>query len=272
MTKWPVRCTLAILLALTVSACADKENAPVSKTREAIAAQVNPRHSGYAGSAGDWKRFLGCWRDRFAALPDGAGRDSALRGQVRPDGAAAAAVMAEMDAAEKRLGVKLPSSYRDFVLAFAAAPRPAGKSLENDTGLLPPSQIGFVRDLSPLSAQLAADYPTESDDAEYLVYGVGQDDAAMRSSYVPQGILIGKYGRNASDEIVLYPRLRTTDGEMEAALGYHAGQFRAPSFAELMRQLSHLELAAPDAVPPYKQGKLRGSCADRLPMRDVWWL
>jgi hypothetical protein len=61
------------------------------------------------------------------------------------------------------------------------------------------------------------------------------------------------------------------DGEMEAALHYHAGEFRAPSFAELMRQLSIMEISTVDHVPPYPQEILKGTCADKLPIADAWW-
>jgi hypothetical protein len=261
---------LVFLLALATGGCHHREGVGSNAPLMLSAPQVNARPSGYAAQPGDWKRFLGCWRDGFAALPDH-DLKSALQGQLRPDDADQARVRAELDAAEKRLGVRLPRSYRDFMLAFAAAQRPAAEALDNYTGLLPPNQIGFVRDLAPYSVQLAAENPWESFDSQYLVYGEGQDDASYRSSYVPLAIFIGKYGEAMFEDLVLYPQLVTEDGEMEAAMGFHAGQFRAPSFAELMRQLSLLELGHVDSVPPYPQTRLRGTCAERLTMREVWW-
>lgn len=240
----------------------------ISKKR--IIAQVNHKNSGYIGGVDSWRGFLSCWLHHpVFSSPDKP--PSAISGQIRPVDADGKDIARKIAAAEKRLGVTLPLSYREFVFAFAASEKNEITNGENGVGLLPLDKIGFMRDLMPLDVKLALEHSSNSVDADYLRYGIGQDEATLRSTYVANGILIGTYGWDSYETIVIYPQLVTEDGEMEAALGLHAGQFRTPSFAELMRQLSYLELAEDESMPPYSQKQLLGTCADRLLLKNVWW-
>lgn len=237
----------------------------------AAVSQVSSRNSGYTAEVADWKRFLACWRDGFVA-PRDTTLASMLQGEIRPEEAADdRKVIAELDNVEKRLGVKLPKSYRDFAVAFAAANRPAQASIDAYGAIFPVSQIGFVRDLSPMSVAIMQEYPVETPDSQYFLYGTEQNEIYGRTSYYKDAILIGKYGSSSFEEILLYPQVLSQDGEMEAGINFHAGSFRATSFAELMRQLGFREVFFPPSMPPYSQEKLRGTCAHLLPLRDVWW-
>jgi hypothetical protein len=121
------------------------------------------------------------------------------------------------------------------------------------------------------SADVAEEDPIESSDVEYVMYGTVQEGTSIRTCYLRNAILIGRYGDSMFEQILLYPQVSTQDGELEAAIRFHASQFRAPSFAEMMRQWSHLEMLLPNTVPPYAQDRLRCTCADHLPMKNVWW-
>lgn len=265
------RCwSVFVLLMLSVVGCTKQDGASVPQKIGGGMGTVTLKHSGYVGNVADWKRFLSCWQDHYAP-PDDLDAASLLQGKVRSGKVHEAQILVELDAAEKRLGIKLPKSYRDFMLAFSPVPRPESREIDNHLGLFPVSQIGFLEDLTPHNAVIAEENPVEASDEKYFIYGADQDYIFIRSSYLRKSILIGKYGEGMFERIVLYPQVTTKDGEMEAAIGFHTGQFRAPSFAEMMRQLSYSEQRFPDAMPPYAQDRLHGMCADHLPMKDVWW-
>ncbi|UXI70354.1 hypothetical protein [Tahibacter amnicola] len=158
-------------------------------------------------------------------------------------------------------------SYRDFVRTYHPATVPGADVV----GFYHPSHVKRMADVEPWYVEVASAHAIDSTNAEYHVYGVAQDDSTGRTRYLADALVVGKYGTNTTDFIVLYPQSLTADGEMEAALIYPAGEFRAPSFAELMRQLSYLQTRHVDDMPPYAQTALVGTCAAKLVLRDVWW-
>jgi hypothetical protein len=138
-------------------------------------------------------------------------------------------------------------------------------------GIYAVEQVGRLRDLEPQLAQISKELAMESDDANYYVYGIDQNDVAIRTRHRQNAIVIGSHGHEIHDLIVLYPQEQTRDGEMEAAFIFHSGEFRAPSFAELMRQLSYMETRSPKHIPPYSQVDLARTCSSLLPMANPWW-
>jgi hypothetical protein len=138
-------------------------------------------------------------------------------------------------------------------------------------GIYAPSQVNRYGSLEPQLAAEEEKWPMHSSDEDYYVYGVKQDDVSGRTANHRNAIVVGKYGDSRYEVIALYPQVKTADGEMEAALFFHSGEFRAPSFAELMRQLSILETTGIDHLPPYPQSALHGTCADKLRIDNPWW-
>ncbi|WP_431113274.1 SMI1/KNR4 family protein [Variovorax paradoxus] len=242
---------------------------------------LRERHSAYAGSTADWTIFMDCWRtaaselhaDQIASESD----HETVLGRLSLDGPAGIPeVRARDDLAklERRLGVILPKSYKDFWVAYKtqrfAPQRFSSENWLGSVGMLELEEVGFFKDLEPEYWSQLQDAAPYTDNSPFFSYGVGQDNGARTSGY-GQAILIGKYTDHGTDLILLHPELKTIDGEMQASLNEWAGQFCAPSFAELMRQLSILETVKVDHVPPYPQGMLAGRCAAKLPMRSVWW-
>lgn len=228
------------------------------------------RVSGYVPGSEQWEALLRCWhaavvRDRTASV---------LPYKILP---ATSSNSFEHQRAiadvEARLGVVLPRSYRDFHVAFSmtfgtAALLDPQKS--RGTGFLNLSSIARLSDIEPEAVNIAKRFPIESPDDEYFIYGVKQSDASGRTRNLAGSILVGRHGSDGFERVVLYPQVRTADGEMEAALHYHSGEFRAPSFAELMRQLAYRETHRVEHVPPYRQAVLKGTCADLVPLQ-TWW-
>jgi len=265
--------TAALLGALAVAGC-DRATGPKS-TPSPTPATAMQRASGYTPGVAQWGQFLNCWRAEAEALagrPEREGWQSVLHaGRVRAD-AADPMVDAALAQAEKALGVSLPNSYKDFARAYepdGAASAPG--SLASAVQMFPIQAVMRLKDFDPEAVQLAAKYPHDPADVEYFVYGTDQDDVKIRTKYIGQAIVVGKFGHSVYESIVLFPSVRTADGEMEAALLQHTGQFRAPSFAELMRQLSFHETKGWVDMPPYPQSLIKNTCADRLPLGGVWW-
>lgn len=90
-------------------------------------------------------------------------------------------------------------------------------------------------------------------------------------SYLRSAIVIGQYGPSSFELVLLNPLVATANGELESFVLYHSGQFRTPSFAEMARQLSYMEITRADFVPPYSQQALAASCAKEITLSAVWW-
>lgn len=230
---------------------------------------VRQQHSGYASSSEQWARFLKCWK---SAVDGDSGQNSSVLSHSKVHEQALPSVIEQINELERALGTALPASYRDFLAlheSFRAARATAGS--DESIGLFNPKSVTRLKVFDPSSVNLAIKYPIDSSDEKYFVYGQRQIGTSGRNRYWAEAIVVGKYGPDSFERIVLYPQVRTSDGEMEASLHFHASEFRATSFAELMRQLSYYEIAHPSLVPPYPQAQLKGTCAGLLALKNVWW-
>ncbi len=265
-----------LLLVVVLSACVRSERAAGDKA--VSTKRLEERHSGYAAGPEQWRNFLACWQ---AAVQRPAHTNAepmeTVLAPLAPIAAAEpiAVTSARRDAIaklEQRLGTKLPQSYKDFLLVYRPKTLAGGGAPVVAHGLWDSSRVGFLSVLVPEMRPILDQYSADSTDDEYYVYGARQDDVVLRTRYVQNAIVIGKYAEALHELIVLYPDSRTADGEMEAAWLQHSGQFRAPSFAELMRQISAsetLQIAGDGLNHP--QTALKGTCAEKLPLHNVWW-
>ncbi|MEN9868557.1 MAG: hypothetical protein RL748_4147 [Pseudomonadota bacterium] len=240
------------------------------------------RESGYFGGELQWRELLSCWHashllrykkvlieyPTMPYLPIVTKDAAALQKSV-----ADKRIHSEIADTEKRLGLILPKSYKDFILAYQPTELKQSQvgQAGSYVGMYALTQIGKFGQLMPELTQDLEKFPIDADDIYYRHYGVGQDDAHIRTKYIRDLIVVGKYGTSNFELIFLYPQIKTKDGEMQAGLRFHSGEYRAPSFAELMRQLSVLETVDVGHVPPYPQKMLKGLCAEKLPLMNVWW-
>lgn len=252
------------LLMASLCACDRPPKPPVS-----VATPVVPlaqRDSAYTGSPADWRTFLQCWQQANNASVLAEGTLKAAPG----DETAVAAL-------ERRLGVRLPKSYRDFLAVYRTRLSGVRSSdgLHYPRGLYAPEAVKLLKDIDPelirIYQQVAAQNGGHVSDADYYRYGVDQDSIYGRAEYLDRAIVLGKHGSDSYEYILMYPDSATQDGEYEVALLWHAGEFRTPSFAEGMRQLYFMDTQNPDSVAPYAQTRLHGTCAEALPLRNVWW-
>lgn len=123
---WLVAC-LGVVMACLSACDRPKPPGPVA----APAVPLAQRASAYAGSPADWDRFLQCWGRTNADR--GADSKSVLVGittKSSPGDEAAVVVL------EKRLGIRLPKSYRDFLAVYRTRLK-GGNPLM--TGAFPPA-------------------------------------------------------------------------------------------------------------------------------------
>jgi hypothetical protein len=221
---------------------------------------LSERHSAYAGTAADWRSFLSCW-ERARVVPGSLIGDAASGPQpVAED------VLELIREREAALGVRLPRSYVDFALAVHL---PAESSYEDHAPLLlPVSGLLRLADFNGALVDGYLEFETPVVDRDYFVYGAAQR-APSRIGHLADAIVVGRYQR-LDDVFILHPDTATLDGEMEAEAIFEGGSMRAPSFAEMMRQWSYYETTGIHGMP-YSQRDLRGTCADLLPMKGVWW-
>jgi hypothetical protein len=254
-------------IAVLVVACSDP-GAPGARIevgkREVI--RLSDRQSGYRQGT-NWADFLACWGKGVESSRSSLLHVSVDQGQARGDNDES--YDRRIASLQDRLGFKLPASYVDFLRSFR--PAHASDTREDSISMFPPEDVNRVFDKYRALVDVAEDWPIESGDADYFRYGVDQDDSNGRLSYLRNAIAIGRYGDDQFEMIVLYPDSQTADGEMEASMLFHAGEFRAPSFAELMRNVSYLETRRPEGMPPYSQELLADSCSSRLRLENVWW-
>jgi hypothetical protein len=236
--------------------------------------KLSSTKSGYSANEANWKEFLSCWHQKEVGRAANSG--GSLFALIDKDVEKVTAFAEDLArqkqaiiALEARLEIKLPGSYIDFVMAYL--PSLSLPLKDGDVGFISTDHVARLAEVDPEYVALAENHFLNSSDDDYYQYGTNQDDSAGRTSYLRDALVVGKYGESNFELILLYPKSVTLDGEMEASLLLHSGEFRAPSFAELMRQLSYMQTNDVDSVPPYSQARLVSSCAQKLPLVGVWW-
>ncbi len=175
----------------------------------------------------EWSRALLQWdRVREAAPPD-----AVHSGWVGRPGASEA----ELAAAEARLGIRLPPSYRQFL----AVSNGWGQLTDFIFNLWSTEEIEWLRVRNQhLITVWTEDMPPNTRtvaDAEYFVYGETQDCVSVRGEYLRTALEISGWGDSAI--CLLNPQVVTPEGEWEAWFfaNWLPGANRYRSFWELMQ-------------------------------------
>lgn len=110
----------------------------------------------------------------------------------------------------------LPKSYRDFVKRYIAR---GGLFIDSgqdeNIGLFDPGSILELKDFSPELLNIDKEWAVQSPDDKYFQYGVSQDTAEGRYTYLERALVIGKYGESVYELILLYPDSVTLDVEIQ---------------------------------------------------------
>ncbi|WP_132325069.1 MULTISPECIES: SMI1/KNR4 family protein [Methylomonas] len=245
---------LSALLLATSIGCTDREPATNSKDRSDSANTISI-DSGYASGEQDWRSFLTCWRTAVQArLARGESYTSlkSLPPSLNQVSATTSTSELAVADAERRLNVKLPASYRHFVLASGNAEwfiesfgtldgdgKLSNVSAIDVYPLADPKNFGYWSSTGPDTLILEA--------RKYLRYGyhteplLRQDSAYFRIDQLDSLIKVGDLDQGGA--ILLNPKVISADGEMEAwLLSFKSGASRYRSFAELMQNLAYLDI------------------------------
>jgi hypothetical protein len=219
----------------------------------------------YAGSVSSWHAFLRCWAKAEADNPLSSAGLPLIPSPPDFD-TDASTIDFEISMTETRLGIKLPRSYKDFLTAMR--PKTLSKLPHGDgdrlIGFFSPRQIDFGRvKVNALIQDITDQSVSTWRPEDYFVFGIELEDSLMSSENLMASIVVGKWDTAEWALVLLFPMHVTADGEYEAGFINHAGLYRAPCFAELIRQLSSGSWCA--------QNDMVGTCASLLSMKGVWW-
>ena len=260
---------LVLFICIGVVSCSDADAPMPGKGNiELKIIKLSDRDSGYRSDISNWKEFLRCWSEQSALKTDEPGNVASILNLNTES--SDSGYQYDNSSVEKRLRLKVPNSLNHFYEAYISL---GGEFVSvQDTemiGLYKPSELTFLENFNPEIANVDKEWTVESPDEKYYQYGIEQETSSGRNSYLRDALVIGKYGYSDNELILLFPNSKTKDGEMEASILSYASEFRAPSFAEMMRQVSLLNTE--DLLPPYPQEKVNLTCARYLPLENVWW-
>jgi hypothetical protein len=231
--------------------------------------------SGYQSSVSDWQQFLNCWAARQADFAKEQGRSyiPELSGLDVDDPIRIKLIQSEIAHIEKRIGLKLPKSYRDFLEAGGGNFRfDADESGEYTDYFLPLGKIGWFHEVFPDIHKTITSHDHfgfYSPDDKYYRYEDGSDHALTgRDRYLHRILAVGSI--QGEGVLLLNPNEITADGEWEAWIHYWDGTERHLSFAKLARNV-FLEAAfqPPRNTWPISDANLRETCAKHLVPRKT---
>ena len=142
----------------------------------------------------------------------------------------------QLDEAEKRLGVKLPFSYKQFLLVSNGF-----KILSNFYwNILPVENIQWLKDFDSglietyINPSPDVTYPNVSDE-EYFVYGEKQNSTSIRPEYLNNCLVISGWGD--ASLLLLNPEIKyNEEWEAWAFANWYPGAYRFKSFWELVNE------------------------------------
>lgn len=270
-------CLAALLPIVVIVGCAQKNDDQETARITDVNNQPPPKSatsmieidSGYRSDQRAWQEFLSCWIAKNVELRSTPG---ALRyqreGEYSPtalaslESQAAQRNVAAIDEAEKRLGIKLPNSYRHFASLTGGywyldtvGPRYLA-SLAPPSHFLPLERIDNFKVVDNENWRVWNQARTGEVVPADIYYrydkldGTGdQDRARFRETALDALIEVGRLEQGAV--ILLNPQERTSDGEWEAwfLAPQLAGAVRTRSFAELMQYLALTEVMDVSPTP-----------------------
>jgi hypothetical protein len=184
----------------------------------------------------EWKVLLSKWTrsmsERSLVIPGRHRPDDNLQGLGFPG-----ASETQLGVAEKRLGMTLPHSYRQFLAATNGLLQPSDFVPASGGDFLPAEGIDWfrVRNLEWIETYENPSAGLSSvPDSQYFVYGEEQDSCHFRVEYLRTALEISTRGDSAV--YLLNPRVIGVDGEWEAWLfaNWLPGATRFRSFREMM--------------------------------------
>jgi SMI1 / KNR4 family (SUKH-1) len=195
--------------------------------------------SGHQASDFDWEHFLRQWsREMIESIGD---EWSKLPLKVKKSGwlGYAGATEEQISAAEARIGMALPPSYRSF-LKVSNGWRQTTPFIHKIWSLQEIEWFAvrhhlWIEAFSEKLGYLSSEGVSAISDEEYFVYGDEQDCSRLRIEYLSTALEISKRGEGAI--YLLNPQVINSEGEWEAWFfgDWLPGSDRYPSFQAMMQ-------------------------------------
>lgn len=181
----------------------------------------------------NWKKFILDWSAELNAQDLGEyGHDRRSCDPTHGFGSEGASEQV-IQQAEQRLGVQLPASYREFLLATNGLNQPVCQMPATGGDYLRADQLEWFRVKNDDWIQAWSDLEDASDD-EYFVYGEDQDSCCFRKEYLNGALQISDNGD--AGVYLLNPAVKDSDGEWEAwhLANWMPGASRYESFEKML--------------------------------------
>lgn len=255
------------------------ESARLNPSLEAKVTKVIPiqqRDSGYQSTPNDWQKFLTCWAARETEHAKEQGGDDYvpdITGLNASDSVKRNIIQSEIARIEKKIDLKLPKSYRNFLEAGGAGFRFSSfESSQRFDQFLPLSKVGWLHEEFPdvyksvMISGMESDY---SSDEDYYHYEDATDPSfGSRDRYLRKILVIGMFAEQGM--LLLNPHEMTADGEWEAWEFYWVRTERHLSFAKLARSVFlNTAFDPPRNTWPVSDANLQETCAKLLASRKI---
>lgn len=199
--------------------------------------------SNYIGTPDAWKEFIQRWSAKRIEL-------NLDEHDVRiPSYSDQLEISKEIQHIELSLGLNLPNSYKDFILATNSQVPAWLLSGFEDYFALPIEKVNWLHTMSPalVYEAYAEDHDVVISDEDYYVYSKEQDGVNLRREYLPYCLRLNYHrgGWEDANIILLNSKEITVDREMESwcFYPYDGYAIRFPSFASLVVSRYILDVA-----------------------------
>jgi SMI1 / KNR4 family (SUKH-1) len=182
-------------------------------------------------------------------------------------------IQGEIARIEKKIGLKLPKSYRDFLEAGGAGFRFSSfESSQRFDQFLPLGKIGWLHEEFPdvyKSVMIPGAETDYSSDEDYYHYEDATDRSlGSRDRYLRKILVVGMFAEQGM--LLLNPHEVTADGEWEAWEFYWIRTERHLSFAKLARSVFlNTAFDPPRNAWPISDANLNETCAKHLAPRKT---
>jgi len=224
------------------------------------------KRSCYAGNPGEWRIFIKNWKEKiplehsdYSIVKDISFNDLANFDEKIID-------------AEKRLGILLPDSYKDFLRAITIPPglHPSNEDFFDFSGFLNVNYIDWMGGIDGDYFNVIQGFDFHENEGEYFSYGVDFSFDHLSTGFGDFLMVIAKI--DVSEYLLLNTKFHSSDGEFEAAYLTPSSIVRYPNFAEMMRQFAAIDCSLVDNIGPASQISLNKIdwIGGKL-ISDPWW-
>ncbi|OZG69941.1 hypothetical protein BTA51_28590 [Hahella sp. CCB-MM4] len=221
------------------------------------------RDSGYQGTPELWQKFLKCWESETLEQLTESSVATELEQLIvdRQRQSYEPALELEITEKEQELGITLPRSYRDFLLASNGWLQPR---LDDEDGqVLPVKKVGYFSDLYPdeYKAIMGENLGRNANDGDF---SEEQDPILFNKSDLRKSIAISDYVNNGVYLINLNQKSPENESSVWFFSSKHPGVYRFVSFAHMMQYAYIKTVHKPEDDIPYGHSYIQGTCAEIL--------